>query len=314
MNRILCITLGFCGTFACGYSVDECNKDSDCEMGICDGGECLFLKICSDESVCEAGQICNQELCLLPTQCVWDQHCWVEESCHEGWCVGSRCVGDEDCPSAQRCVLGRCERIPCSPGEDCPEGLACDPLDGACKEHIQQVERCNEEDDDLDGEVDEGFGVGTPCTVGQGACFASGEIVCDLLVELPRCSVSPALPTAEQCNGIDDNCNYAIDEIFDIGVLCVEYVGLCPALGARVCADDGQSTQCDFVPPTPVNEACNGQDDDCDGQIDNGFPIGEACMVGTWPCEYHGWYQCTDDHLDVTCEPGIEPYPYPPGC
>jgi hypothetical protein len=57
----------------------------------------------------------------------------------------------------------------------------------------------------------------------------------------------------EVCNGLDDNCNGAIDE----GINCTP----------------------GCVPTDPVDE-CNGIDDDCDGAIDEGF-LSSYCTAGT---------------------------------
>src|SRR5262249_35191484 len=82
-------------------------------------------------------------------------------------------------------------------------------------------------------------------------------------------------PTAELCNGIDDNCNGAVDDNpTDVGGPCgsacpggtvVGCVGQC-APGTLVCSA-GARGGCGSVGPSP--ETCNGRDDDCDGTVDD---------------------------------------------
>jgi len=56
---------------------------------------------------------------------------------------------------------------------------------------------------------------------------------------------------------------------------CGSDVGECQ-LGIRKCQPDGFFGPCEGN-IGPVDELCNNLDDDCDGVIDNGFHIGEAC-------------------------------------
>ena len=74
-------------------------------------------------------------------------------------------------------------------------------------------ERCNGIDDDCDGETDEDFtDLGTRCTVGTGACEASGTMVCTADARGTECSATEGSPGTEVCNGIDDDCDGATDE------------------------------------------------------------------------------------------------------
>jgi len=73
----------------------------------------------------------------------------------------------------------------------------------------------------------------------------------------------------ESCNGVDDNCDGAIDENFPIGQSCQAGTGVCRDQAMFDCSADGLGVVC--VPGAPSAEICNGLDDDCNGLVDDGF-------------------------------------------
>jgi MYXO-CTERM domain-containing protein len=159
------------------------------------------------------------------------------------------------------------------------------PLDLTNLTHCA-VETCNCKDDNCNGVVDEGFApnaCGKPC-----GC---------------------AVPT-ELCNGLDDNCNGDIDEGFNVGQTCTNNgVGNCRRGGLLACKPDGSGTFCDAPVVPPGIETCNGMDDNCDGQIDEGtLPgVGEPCGVSLGTC-MAGKTVCQNGHLVCTTStmPGNE--------
>lgn len=78
---------------------------------------------------------------------------------------------------------------------------------------------------------------------------------------------------AELCNGVDDNCNSAIDDGIAVQVcgtgVCLRTVPGCTAGSVPTC-----------TPAAPGTETCNTLDDNCDGLIDNGIPA-ISCGVAT---------------------------------
>ncbi|ATB45320.1 hypothetical protein [Corallococcus macrosporus] len=124
------------------------------------------------------------------------------------------------------------------------------------------AEVCNNVDDDCDGLVDD---LDTPCYTGPegtrdvGLCQA-GESVCTQ--DNSTACVGQVLPAIESCNGLDDDCDGAADEDFDLQT----DPGHCGA-----CNND-----CTFLQDC-VNGVCerrqerdcaNGEDDDGDGFSD----------------------------------------------
>lgn len=148
----------------------------------------------------------------------------------------------------------------------------------------------------------------------------------------------------ELCNAVDDNCDGAIDDGYDVGDSCevTETGNPCVVGGTKQCTADGAGTFCEHGPipdPRPevlgeatchdgfdndcngfadgvdvscqtINEVglCNGFDDDGDTFIDEDFPLlGLPCEVGTGFCARSGNYACADDQIGVVCNalPGV---------
>lgn len=199
--------------------------------------------------------------------------------------VPETCNGeDDDCDGevddglgSLACGTGACRRV--LPA--CAGGL---PQD--CPAPVPSVEVCgNGLDDDCDGSADEGCActvdsrscyVGLAATLGVGPCRAGVQ----------RCEggvwgacVGQVLPTGEACNGVDDDCNHAVDE--GLGREACG-TGACRATTARCVA--GRARRCE--PVAPKAEACNGRDDSCDGVVDEGCRCRagqeQACFSGDW--------------------------------
>ncbi|MEZ4436418.1 MAG: MopE-related protein [bacterium] len=161
------------------------------------------------------------------------------------------------------------------------------------------VEACSGVDDDCDGAVDEGFGVGERCAVGVGQCAAAGARVC-LGDGTAGCDAVAGAAQPEVCNGLDDDCDGVMDEGLRLGERCVVGVGACAAPGVRVCGAGG-AVACEGEPGAPAAEKCNGEDDDCDGAVDERFALGEGCAVGVGQCRAEGRTVCRSDGGGVRC-------------
>ncbi|MBI4152409.1 putative metal-binding motif-containing protein [Candidatus Woesearchaeota archaeon] len=165
------------------------------------------------------------------------------------------------------------------------------------------VELCNLVDDDCDGKTDEDLleKCSTDCGPGYNECI-SGQWVCDA-----------PLPTAEICDGYDNDCNNIIDDSFPIteeqcGPQDEEgnyiTVGVCkPGVSVTYCdslAGKMTTTACDAF--FPQGEICDNYDNDCDGKTDEDFMVGELCYVGIGECVNKGQFECLSDLVQVYCD------------
>ena len=98
----------------------------------------------------------------------------------------------------------------------------------------------------------------------------------------------------ERCDGVDNDCDGKTDEDFDVGAPCTAGNGVCQAVGRFICAPDGLGVLCDATPPLPGPEVCDGVDNDCDGQVDEGLTEAceTACGSGVRVCSGGVWGEC----------------------
>jgi hypothetical protein len=185
--------------------------------------------------------------------------------------------------------------VVCSPnGKD----VFCDEAPG-----VGEVELCDGSDDDCDGETDEDWPeLGLSCDGLDTDLCENGLTVCAKDGSGAVCSPETPSDVAESCNGQDDDCDGKTDEVFsDLGKPCDGPDPDQCANGKHVCSPNGAGTTCGPEGP-PTLEACNGQDDDCDGVTDEDWPeIGLECD-GDDPdtCE-DGRLECAADELTLTC-------------
>jgi cysteine-rich repeat protein len=126
-------------------------------------------------------------------------------------------------------------------------------------EYVDDFLTRNGIDRDGDGYGDASEVVTSVCVPPEG--YAPNSADCD--------DRDPAIhPDARELCGdaVDQNCNGLPD---DVGLTCRAGSGACSAQGALVCPSGGTAL-CDAVQLEPTAETCNGLDDDCDGQIDQG--------------------------------------------
>jgi hypothetical protein len=266
------------GGFEC-----PCESPFDCDSGYCvpSAGVDLCTKTCVDE--CPQGYLCKAlvsssdviYLCMpkidkLCAPCNDNSECGD----HGGLCLpdnagnlrcGRACGEENECPFGYLC-----EQISSEDGEDM--GTQCVPESGQCPCSASLI------------------GITRDCTTenangscpGEQYCTADGWSSCDGQV-----------PTAELCDGIDNNCDETVDEGFNqLGESCdtEDDEDFC-ANGVWSCSEDGSSVFC--AEDNPSVEQCDGIDNNCNLTVDEGFP----------DTDNDGLANCVDDDDDNDGDP-----------
>ena len=258
---------------------------SPCVPHMCVAGE---MGPCTSTCGGEGVRLCGYEG-------LWDA-CVVDEQCNgkDDDCDGLTDEGPDGQPLVLGCNCGMTVGV-----QQCLEGWFAACSAGAAG----TAEACNGKDDDCDGDTDEG-------------CDTDKDGYCNAAMELPEgsaavCPLGPGdcddhadyvHPAAvEVCNGRDDNCDGILD---DVGS---ETCGLGDCEHESDLCDEGKPAFCD---PWlgKQEEVSDGKDNDCDGQTDEGNPVGCApqgasqqcgknvgeCEVGVQLCGPDGaWGECS---------------------
>ena len=252
-----------------GWPCSPATGTEDCLSTFCvpsdQGNVCTMLcsEYCPSGWTCRLLQISGQDpayVCLqastnLCRPCESDGDC----AAGVGGIPGSRCV-----PFSP--LEGSFCEIPCTKPTDSPDNYKCNAVTLRVGGLVQLCEpeskTCN----------------CSPYAQQLGAtttCFRAGDLPDSLCKGKRACAVDQGLtdcdaptPSTEVCNGVDDDCNGKVDDL-PTNQSCAK-----PAPGGFSCKGFWQCVDskpiCDALDPS--EEICDGIDNNCDGQTDEGFP------------------------------------------
>jgi len=222
------------------------------------GWTCSLFQITGTDPVF----ICLQTSTNLCRPCITDEECsegstgipgsrCIEFGLQEGSFCGLLCAEDKDCPDAYSCVDIELDREGGATRQCMPDSGVCD-----CSPYAIQL------------------GAKTACFKGDESGMCSGQRVC---MEDGLTACDAPSPVSEVCDGVDNDCDGDTDE----------EVPLTPCTVSSELGECSGWTKCvDGVPvcdaPDPGPEECDGLDNDCDGDKDEGFP--DTDIDGTADC------------------------------
>ena len=247
-----------CRSFGC-----PCTQNDDCTEELClegpDGFICTepCVTVCpEDDYDCKAVSGLGPDpvsLCV-PRHIRACRPCINHDACRTVADSTALCL-----PAPSNADEGNFCATSCSAGLPCPAGYSCAATttgDGAAVQVCQPTSGlCTCRDSWA------GLELTTDCKVtntfgscgGTRSCGANGLTSC-----------AGPVPAAETCNGLDDDCDGQTDELAGTGCTLSNQWGTCPGVTSCVGGDE----VCTGVQPQP--EVCNGLDDNCDSNTDEG--------------------------------------------
>ena len=152
-------------------------------------------------------------------------------------------------------------------GQDCSDAQCPDCNDFDPSVYLDAPELCDNKDNNCNGIVDEGF------------LDSDGDLLSNCVDEdddndgdpdVTDCAPSdPKIHSGavDDCDGVDTDCDLSLDEDF-VSTPCTAKSDLGTCEGTTVCTVVG-TVECGAASPGP--EVCDGIDNDCDGEVDDGM-------------------------------------------
>jgi len=273
----------------CDYKCDkespcgaECSSDDDCDkvnklcqgniahIGTCDN-ECKCIYTEKEDGDCGAsGKICENGACVSIVEC--------NDNDGDGYGVCPDCGTENECSYDG----DDCDDNPAVCGEDCHPGKSeiCDGLDNNCVGGIDEGCAC------IPGNTQD-------CSKQDGICAGSVEI-CIAPGTWPSCDYttysaydSNYEATESTCDNIDNDCDGSVDNgLTAPSQTCYNGLGECRRSGTEYKSCNGASgwssgySGCTAVAAPSSIEICDGLNNDCDGETDEGVDC------GTTSCTY----------------------------
>jgi hypothetical protein len=247
-----------------------CDDGNACTTGDhCDGGSCVYdgLLDCSDGNVCTTDFCDPVKGCKAVANdapCDDGNVCTVGDHCKSGGCTAS---GNLKCDDSDACTDDFCD--PVAGCDFVPNGGTCEDGNVCTDDFCDPAKGC------LHTPTDISCDDGNACTAGDfcsgGDCVSGVPLDCD---DGDPCSVDSCSPETGCKN-----------------------VALVPCCGDGLC-EVGEGCGCPSDCSAP--EVCDGKDNDCDGEVDNGFEQDDcktSCKF-TWTGNGAELNCCGDDTLE----------------